>query len=96
MPLFLQMLVKQLYLEVSGVLQFAVKKEFKIRRNEDIPLRLMYHIHLLQSQECDYESQNTNSKSKTKIKHSHHASQDGRIRWKRPHSRRHAARHVKR
>lgn len=37
------MLAKRLYLEVSGALHFAVKKEFK-RRNEDIPMHLIYHL----------------------------------------------------
>lgn len=37
------MLAKRLYLEVSGALHFVVKKEFK-RRNEDIPMHLIYHL----------------------------------------------------
>lgn len=37
------MLAKRLYLEVSGAFHFAVKKEFK-RRNEDIPMHLIYHL----------------------------------------------------
>lgn len=76
------MLAKRLYLEVSGALHFVVKKEFK-RRNEDIPMHLIYHLSSIahsRVKNAIVKFKPESLRQKICIKHSHHASQDGRIR----------------